>query len=60
MTGASCKAGEASPEVPGLRTDDWPVDNPKGQPLERVREIRQEVKERVEELIRREGLPVRP
>ena len=45
--------------MPGLRTDDWPVENPKGQPLEKVRVIRQEVKERVEALIKKEGLPMK-
>ena len=45
--------------MPGLRTDDWPVMNPKGQPLEKVRVIRQEIKERVEELFKKEGLPMR-
>jgi arsenate reductase len=48
--------GEACPVVPGLRRDDWPLEDPKGKPLERVREIRDEVRARVEDLIRREGV----
>lgn len=48
--------GEACPVVPGLRREDWPLDDPKAQPLERVREIRDEVRRRVEDLIRREEL----
>lgn len=31
--------------------DDWGLDDPKGQPIERVREIRDEIKARVEQLI---------
>ncbi len=48
--------GEACPAVPGVRRDDWPLDDPKGQPLERVRRIRDEVKARVAALLAREGL----
>ncbi|KAK9831495.1 hypothetical protein WJX81_002403 [Elliptochloris bilobata] len=51
--------GEESPNVPGLRTDDWPVANPKGRPLEEVRVIREEIRRRVEKLIAEEGLPVK-
>ncbi|WP_437984405.1 low molecular weight phosphatase family protein [Sorangium sp. So ce117] len=47
--------GEACPAVPGLRRDDWPLEDPKGKPLERVRAIRDEVKARVEALIAAEG-----
>ena len=43
--------------MPGLRTEDWPVDNPKEQPLDKVRVIRDEIKQRVERLIAAEGLP---
>lgn len=42
---------EACPYVPGLKREDWPLEDPKGKPLERVREIRDEVKRRVELLI---------
>ncbi|XXY47769.1 arsenate reductase ArsC [Sorangium sp. So ce269] len=47
--------GEACPAVPGLRREDWPLEDPKGKPVERVREIRDEVRARVEELVAREG-----
>jgi arsenate reductase (thioredoxin) len=40
--------GEACPVVPGVRRDDWPLKDPKGQPLENVRLIRDEVRQRVE------------
>jgi arsenate reductase len=47
--------GEACPVVPGLRRMDWPLEDPKGKPLARVREIRAEVRERVAELLAQEG-----
>lgn len=43
--------GEACPTVPGLRRVDWFLEDPKGKPLERVREIRDEVRARVESLV---------
>ena len=42
--------------APGLRREDWPLEDPKGKPVERVREIRDDVRARVEDLIRREQL----
>src|SRR5438552_7471566 len=39
--------GEQCPVVPGLRRDDWPLEDPKGKPLARVREIRADVTPRV-------------
>ena len=47
--------GEACPFVPGLKRDDWPIEDPKGKPLDRVRQIRDEVRRRVERLIEDEG-----
>ena len=47
--------GEACPHVPGLRRDDWPLEDPKGKPIERVREIREDVRRRVVDLLAREG-----
>ena len=47
--------GEACPFVPGLERDDWPIEDPKGKPLDRVRQIRDEVRRRVERLIEAEG-----
>jgi arsenate reductase len=47
--------GEQCPVVPGLRRDDWPLEDPKGKPLERVREIRDEVRARVVALLAFEG-----
>jgi protein-tyrosine-phosphatase len=34
-----------------LETEDWGLEDPKGQPIEKVREIRDEIKSRVERLI---------
>jgi len=47
--------GEQCPVVPGVRRDDWPLEDPKGRPIARVREIRDDVRARVVELLRREG-----
>lgn len=45
--------GDKCPYVPGLKVEDWPLEDPKGKPIERVRQIRDEIKQRVEELVRR-------
>lgn len=47
--------GEACPAIPNLRRDDWPLEDPKGKPIERVREIRDDVKARITDLLAREG-----
>jgi arsenate reductase len=47
--------GDECPYVPGARRHDWPLQDPKGQPIERVREIRDEIRDRVQALIAREG-----
>jgi len=47
--------GQACPHVPGLKRDDWPLEDPKGKPVERVREIRDEVRSRVSAFLVREG-----
>jgi arsenate reductase len=43
--------GDACPFVPGKRYEDWVVDDPAGQPLETVRVIRDEIRQRVEQLL---------
>jgi arsenate reductase (thioredoxin) len=48
--------GDKCPYVPGLRRDDWPLRDPKGQPIEEVLAIREEVKTRVQDLLKREDL----
>ena len=44
--------GEVCPVLPGKSYVDWGLDDPAGQPLERVREIRDEIERRVAELAR--------
>ena len=39
--------GDACPYVPGKRFEDWPLDDPAGLPIERVRPIRDEIEQRV-------------
>lgn len=48
--------GDQCPYAPGLRRDDWPLQDPNGLPIEEVRAIRDEVGRRVQDLLRREGL----
>lgn len=47
--------GDQCPVVPGLERDDWPLQDPKGQPVERVRQIRDDIRRRVETLIEARG-----
>jgi arsenate reductase (thioredoxin) len=48
--------GDECPYVPGLRRDDWPLPDPKGLLIKEVRAIRDEVKRRVKEVLKLEGL----
>ena len=43
--------GDACPFYPGKRYEDWVLDDPAGQDIDKVREIRDEIKGRVENLI---------
>jgi arsenate reductase len=47
--------GDECPYVPGLKRDDWPLNDPKGQPLEQVRRIRDDVHGRVAALVDQYG-----
>ncbi len=47
--------GDECPVVAGAERDDWPLDDPKGKPIERVREIREELRARVENLVKQRG-----
>ena len=42
--------GEACPFVPGLRKVDWDLPDPKDQPIEAVRRLRDEIRQRVSQL----------
>jgi protein-tyrosine-phosphatase len=43
--------GDACPIYPGKRYEDWEIEDPSGKSLKEVREIRDEIRERVEQLI---------
>ena len=43
--------GDECPLVPGVRRLDWPLPDPKGQPLEVVRRFRDEIADRVARLV---------
>jgi arsenate reductase len=47
--------GERCPLIPGLEVVDWPLRDPKGQGLDAVRVIRDEVMARVERLVAERG-----
>ena len=47
--------GDACPAVSGLERADWPLPDPKGQPIERVRQIRDEIRTRVSNLLAAES-----
>jgi len=42
--------GEACPFVPGLRKVDWDLPDPKGQPIEAVRRLRNDIRQHVSQL----------
>jgi arsenate reductase len=48
--------GEGCPFVPGLRRADWVLEDPKGQTIEKVRAIRDDIRLRVAHLVRTEQL----
>jgi arsenate reductase (thioredoxin) len=43
--------GDTCPFVPGRRYEDWPLPDPAGQPVETVRPIRDQIEQRVRELL---------
>lgn len=44
--------GDACPYFPGKRYEDWVLTDPAGQPIEVVRQVRDEIRERVENLVK--------
>jgi protein-tyrosine-phosphatase len=50
--------GDACPVFPGKRYEDWAVEDPAGKPIEKVREVREDVRRRVTALLA--ALGVRP
>ena len=49
--------GDACPFFPGVRYEDWALDDPHGQGIEAVRPIRDEIERRVRELLAELGAP---
>ena len=47
--------GDECPYVPGLKKDDWPLPDPKNRPAAEVRQIRDEIRDRVAALIDSSG-----
>jgi len=52
----SMGCGDACPVYPGTRHEDWELRDPAGQGLAMVREVRDEIRARVEELVASLGL----
>ena len=48
--------GDECPYVPGLRRDDWPLPDPKGQDIAAVRRTRDDIKRRILDLLEQEQL----
>jgi len=48
--------GDECPYVPGLRRDDWPLPDPKGQGIDSVRKTREEIRTRVLALLAKEQI----
>jgi arsenate reductase (thioredoxin) len=44
--------GDECPLIPGVERDDWPIEDPKGKPVEDVRRIRDEIQKRVTDLVK--------
>jgi len=44
--------GDECPYVPGILRDDWPLDDPKGLPVEAVRRIRDDLHQRVRSFVK--------
>ena len=47
--------GDECPVIAGLERDDWPLRDPKGLPLDEVRQIREDIRQRVRALILTRG-----
>jgi arsenate reductase len=46
--------GDECPYVPGLRRADWPLQDPKGLPMDEVRAIRETIRSHVQQLVDQE------
>ncbi len=52
--------GDACPYIPGKRYVDWELPDPKGRPVDEVRRIRDEIADRVEDLVAELDQPSAP
>jgi arsenate reductase len=52
--------GDACPVFPGKRYEDWDVEDPAGQPIEKVRAIRDDIRARTARLLDVLGVPPQP
>jgi arsenate reductase len=43
--------GDACPIFPGKRYEDWELTDPAGQPIEVVRQVRDDIRSRIEKLV---------
>jgi arsenate reductase (thioredoxin) len=48
--------GDSCPTAAGVRREDWPLPDPKDQPIERVRGVRDAVRAKVVDLVARESV----
>lgn len=54
----SMGCGDTCPFYPGKRYEDWELTDPAGQPIELVREVRDDIEQRVRSLMNDLGIPV--
>ena len=47
--------GDRCPVLPGVTVLDWPLEDPKGKPIERVRKIRDDIRSRVRAFVDENG-----
>jgi arsenate reductase (thioredoxin) len=47
--------GDECPHIPGIERDDWPLEDPKDKSLDHVRQIRDEIRDRVTQLLNTHG-----
>ncbi|HEU0093744.1 MAG TPA: hypothetical protein VFS78_16655, partial [Vicinamibacteria bacterium] len=52
--------GEECPYIPGAKVQDWALEDPKGQPIARVREVRDEIRRRVTSFVQEHGWSLQP
>lgn len=48
--------GAVCPVIPQVRREDWPLEDPKGKPIERVRQIRDDIRNRIADFASKMGV----